>query len=316
MELFDLLQERRYEEALPLIEEALEKDPQNAKLWGYKGVALRNTGHPEQACPCYEKALEFNPEDADMWLNRGMSIRFMNRKNTHIQAIESYSNAVKYDPTCEDAYNNLGNVLSRIAFTTPDADEAADLYKRSEEAYSKALELNPNRAEYPANLAVLYHKEGRLAKGIEACDKAIALDASYQDAWFIKGCLLSDYHKDDEAIVSFKKALEINPNSVTALKTLINLALSLFFTGDADSAIDSLNKAVTLKTEGFNPMLPLMWANAYYDLALIYRRTGRMEESKEAFKKSLENQEKGELFYDIRKEATSPYAAVFEHYSR
>lgn len=316
MEIFDLLQERKYEEALPLIEKALEADPDNAKLWGYKGIALRNTGHPELACPCYEKALELNPEDADMWLNRGMSIRFMNRKNTHIQAIESYSNAVKYDPECEDAFNNLGNVLSRIAFTMPDAKASADLYEKSEEAYKKAVELNPDRPEYHCNIGVLYHKEGLLEKGIEACDKAIALDPSYQDAWFTKGCLLSDFQKEDEAISAFRQALLINPNSVTALKTLINLGLSLFFTGDVEGAIDSLNRAVSLRPEGFNPMLPLMLSNAYYDLALIYRRTDRPDESREAFKKSLENQEKGELFYDVRKEATSPYAAVFEHYSK
>ena len=314
-QIYELLKERKYEEALPLIEKALEEDPNNAKLWGYKGVALRNTGKPHLACPCYEKALEINPEDPDMWLNRGMSIRFMNRKDSHLQAVESYQNAVKYDPTCVDALNNLGNVTSRIAFTTVDREEAAKWYKMSEEAYGKAVSLQPDRAELHCNMAVLYHKEGRLNDALAEAAAAIAIDPDYQDGWYTKGCILSDLHDDLGAIEAYNEVVKRSPKTVTALKTFINLGVSLFLTGNTEKAIVVLKDASVHTPEGFNPMLPLMHANAYYNLALIYKRTGREKESKEAFKKSLECTAKGELFYDIRKEATSPYAAVFEHFS-
>ncbi len=315
MSVYELLKERKYEEALPLIEKALEENPNDAKMWGYKGVALRNTGRPELACPCYEKALEINPEDPDMWLNRGMSIRFMNRKNSHLQAIESYQNAIKYDPNCLDAYCNLGNVTSRIAFTTVDKEEAAKFYQMSEEAYGKAVSMKPDSAELHCNLAVLYHKEGRLNDALAEAAAAIAIDPDYQDGYFTKGCILSDMHDDAAAIDAFNEVVKRSPRTITALKTFINMGVSLFLTGNTEKAIIVLTDASQLVPQGFNPMLPLMHANAFYNLALIYKRTGREKESKEAFKKYQECEAKGELFYDIRKEATSPYAAVFEHFS-
>lgn len=315
MMIYELLKKGLYEEALRECESILEKDPENAKVWGYKGVALRHTGHPREACLCYEKSLELDPENPDMWLNRGMSIRFMNRKNAHTQAIESYQNAVKYDPNCTDAMNNLGNVTSRIAFTTVDQEEAKGYYQMSEEAYQGALQLCPDRPEYYCNLAVLYHKEGRLKEALGQVNKALSLDPMYQDGWFTKGSLLSDAHDDAGAIAAFNEALKLDPRTVTALKTLINLGVCLYQTGDTAKAIQVLKDASVQIPEGFNPMLPLMHANAYYDLALIYKRSGREKESRDAFKKYQECEAKGELFYDIRKEATSPYAAIFEHFS-
>ncbi len=315
MTIYELLKERKYEDALAECERVLAEDPENAKVWGYKGVALRNTGRPQEACLCYEKALELNPEDPDMWLNRGMSIRFMNRKNTHMQAIESYQNAIRYDPECIDAMCNLGNVTSRIAFTCPDREEAERFYKMSEEAYQKALSLDPDSAPLHCNIAVLYHKEGRLNEALQEADTALELDPLYQDAWFTKGCILSDQSDDKGAAFAFSEGIKVDPRTVSALKSLINLGVSLYQSGQIEKAEGLLKDASVQTPVGFHPMLPLMHANAYYDLALIYKRSGKEKESRQAFKKYLENLEKGELFYDIRKEATSPYAAVNEHIS-
>lgn len=314
MDIYELLQQGNFEQALPLIEEALHANPNDAKLWGYKGIALRNTGKPHLACPCYEKALEINPEDADMWLNRGMSIRFMNRKDGHLIAIESYQKALEYDPNCVDALINLGNVTSRIAFSIVDKEEAAQFYQMSEDAYGKAVCFDPDRADLHCNLAVLYHKEGRLNDALCEASAAITIDPDYQDGWYTKGCLLSDSHDDEGAIDAYNEVLKRNPRTVTALKALINLGVSLWMTGNEQQAIRVLQDASVQIPAEFNPMLPQMHATAYYNLALIYKRTGREEESCDAFQKYQECEEKGELFYDIRKETTSPYAAVCEHF--
>ena len=315
MTIYEMLKEGKYAEALEECDRTLAADPDNAKVWGYKGIALRNTGHPQEACLCYEKALELNPEDPDMWLNRGMSIRFMNRKNSHLQAIESYENALRYDPDCTDALTNLGNVTSRIAFTSPDRNDADHYYRLSEDAYNKAVNLIPDSPELHTNLAVLYHKEGRLKDALSEADSAIALDNTYQDALYVKGCILSDSHDDAGAIRTYGEAVRLNPMTITALKSLINIGVSLYLSGEEEKSIQVLKDASVQIPKEFTPMLPMMHADAFYNLALILKRAGRDKESKAAYKKYLENTEKGELFYDLRKEAASPYAAVKEHFS-
>ena len=315
MTIYEMLKEGRYEEALEECNSALAADPDNARLWGYKGVALRNTGKPQEACLCYEKSLELNPKNPDMWLNRGMSIRFMNRKNSHLQAIESYENALRYDPNCTDALTNLGNVTSRIAFTSPDKADADHYYQLSEDSYNKAVSLLPDSPALHTNLAVLYHKEGRLQDALAEADAAVTLDKTYQDAHYVRGCILSDAHDETGAIKAYSEAVKLNPMTVTALKSFINLGVSLYLTGNEEKAIQVLTDASVQIPKEFNPMLPLMHADAFYNLALILKRAGKDKESKTAYKKYLENTEKAELFYDLRKEATSPYAAVKEHFS-
>ena len=315
MTIYEMLRAHKYEEALAECEKVLKEDPDNAKVWGYKGVALRNTGRPELACPCYEKALELTPEDPDMWLNRGMSIRFMNRKDSHLQAIESYQNAIKYDPDCIDALTNLGNVTSRIAFTSPDKEAADHFYKMSEENYKKALSLAPDSPQLHCNMAVLYHKEGRLNDALSEACASLEIDKTYQPGWFTKGSVLLDSGDLKEALNALNEGIKLNPKTVTALKILINIGVCQLLSGNLDKAADIFRDAAVQTPEEFNPMLPLMHANAYYNLALTLFRQGKTKESKEAYKKYQEEEAKGELFYDFRKEATSPYAAVFEHYS-
>ena len=58
-----LLEEKKYEDALEIFEEALKLDPKNPDLLNQKGVALRSLGRYNEAIESYTKSLEIDPKD-------------------------------------------------------------------------------------------------------------------------------------------------------------------------------------------------------------------------------------------------------------
>jgi tetratricopeptide (TPR) repeat protein len=66
----DVLQNmNRYQDAMPLLERALEVDPAHPGSWAKMGQVHRLTQNYEKAVEAYEKALELDPEYA--WAHNG-----------------------------------------------------------------------------------------------------------------------------------------------------------------------------------------------------------------------------------------------------
>ncbi len=88
-------------EAISLLNEAIEYDPSNAKIWTKLGRAHRLAGNLDYARDCYQKALKIKPNDIETIGNLGV--------------VEIYSNnyelAYKY---CKYAYENGSNVDASI----------------------------------------------------------------------------------------------------------------------------------------------------------------------------------------------------------
>ena len=59
------LEDREYENALNLFEQALSLNQNNPDLWNLKGIALRSLGRYNEAIECFNKSLEIDPRDKD-----------------------------------------------------------------------------------------------------------------------------------------------------------------------------------------------------------------------------------------------------------
>lgn len=60
------LVQRRYEQALALLDKALSQDSNNAALWAHRGLVLRDAGRRAEARAAYDKAAALAPEDPDI----------------------------------------------------------------------------------------------------------------------------------------------------------------------------------------------------------------------------------------------------------
>ena len=109
--------------------------------------------------------------------------------------------------------------------------------------YRKALEIQPNNADYRVNLGSALSKMGQINQAIEQYRKALEINPNYEVACYSLGTTLAACGKLDEAIAQYRKALEIDPDYVAARS---NLGIALFDEGKYDEAIGQYRKALEI----------------------------------------------------------------------
>jgi len=92
-------------------------------------------------------------------------------------------------------------------------------------------------------------------------DKAGENSSSIEVSWCEKGLTLADLGQFEDALESYKRALEINPHSFRAFKNRANV---LYRVGRYDEAIDDFKKALEI-----NPQL----IDAWYGMGKCHEQT-------------------------------------------
>lgn len=149
-----LFEQKKYSEALAMVDALLAKEPDNADLHAWKGHIMGNLaqGNPANmmkyglgASQEYETALRLDPGNPDGHFGRGM-VRLMAPPGFGGDldgAIEDFEAAIAKRPFAE-AYFRLGTALQKKGET-----------QKAKDAYKKALELEPGHAEAAKALAAL-----------------------------------------------------------------------------------------------------------------------------------------------------------------
>ena len=65
----------KYEEALPVLQQATAAEPGNADAWGHLGTACAGTGRMEDALKAFDRALQINPDLTEGWSRLGGVMR-------------------------------------------------------------------------------------------------------------------------------------------------------------------------------------------------------------------------------------------------
>ena len=115
---------------------------------------------------------------------------------------------VAQDPKNLNAWLSLGNDY----FDTEQAQKAIH-------AYGKALEIEPNNPNVLTDQGVMYRKVGWYDKAIANFEKAQKIDPKHLQSMYNEGVVYAIDLKDNEkARPYWKKILEIDPNSPTAMQ--------------------------------------------------------------------------------------------------
>jgi len=87
------------------------------------------------------------------------------------------------------------------------------------EAYTKALELDPDNPDVLTDQGVMYSETTQYEKAIANFQKAHAIDPTHLPSLLNLGMLYAQYLKDyDKAIQTWKRVIEIAPTTVQAAK--------------------------------------------------------------------------------------------------
>ncbi len=233
----------------------------------------------DEAIDCYEKLLEFNIDSAQIYYELG---HLYLRKEDKINSVSAFKLALEKDPENPFYNNSLAYAYSK-----------AELYDDAIEHYKKAIAINPD-AEWTSivchALGSLYAEvKGNIEAAVSTYQAGLILDPNNYDLHIALGDVhMAEYDLDsairaycdaitqnpenfrgyskagialwekdyvEEALVSFHKAVELNPANEFAHNNLGIIYLDGL--GDAEEALEYFEEAIEL-----NPSYTLAYFNA------------------------------------------------------
>ncbi|WP_343649919.1 tetratricopeptide repeat protein [Herbaspirillum sp.] len=139
-------------QALALLEQALQRDPDRADTWHRKALLHERAGQWEAARESIHRALRLNDQSAQLWLAAGLIEHAL---GTYPEALRYYDRALILAPDLVDAHVSRGTTLARLR----DHEEAIDSYRR-------ALRIDAGDADAHVNLALSLLALGRLDEAL------------------------------------------------------------------------------------------------------------------------------------------------------
>ncbi|XP_067842710.1 protein O-mannosyl-transferase TMTC4 isoform X2 [Heptranchias perlo] len=193
----NILKERKeLHEAEKLLSRAVAIQPDFAAAWMNLGIVQNSLNKFKEAERSYWTAIKYRKKYPDCYYNLGRLYADLHR---NLDALNAWRNATILKPDHNLAWNNLiilldntGNLEQAetvgkealkllpsdhtIMFSFANVLGKLKKYKESESLFLKALQINPTIASYHGNLAVLYHRWGKLDLAKERYEAAVKLD--------------------------------------------------------------------------------------------------------------------------------------------
>ena len=156
----DLMGQRRFAEARPLITTLARKAPKHPLVWNLLGVIAASDDDHEKAAEYFKKACALAPRDEDFQNNLGEAYRKSGRPK---DALPCFEKALKIAPAHAAAHNNIGATLIDL-----DREEEAAVH------LAKAIRLRPDNHEAYTNLGVALMNQRKPHEAIPCFEQAMS----------------------------------------------------------------------------------------------------------------------------------------------
>lgn len=223
-----------WKNSFTLFERALSVTKENAIALIGMGNELIKQDKIDDAIFHFNEAIKVNsknPANYIAFVNLGQALS-LQKKNT--EAIEAFKKSLSINPTCTEAYHQLGFVL----FQSGRVDEAIAAYQQAiafnndyppyheslgnaflkqgkiPEAineYMEVLRNQPNNPRTHNNLGMLYMNQGRTDEAVKHFQETIRLQPLFANAHYQLSIILKKKGLNEEALYHNNKAIRINP---------------------------------------------------------------------------------------------------------
>ncbi|MGO7955658.1 FecR domain-containing protein [Rhizobium leguminosarum] len=184
--------------ALEIIKKAEQRYPDDPTLPAVRAQLAQLTDDREQMKEAIERSLSLDP-DHPMALSARAGYKAIYESDID-GALADLNRAIALAPGASGTLNSLGLLQS-----SRDADGEA------EQAFKKAIELDPQDPLLRANLSILYLDQGRMKEAKHEIDTAIALDPSFDIALLARGRYYLQTGERDKALQDLLAASTANP---------------------------------------------------------------------------------------------------------
>lgn len=245
---------------LEFLEQALEKNNQNAEALALKAAYHMQNDAFAEALPLLEEARSIDPELPMVYGNLAPCYREFERL---AEAEEAARKAIELEPENYQSHYELSHVLAMKG-------EIASAIR----SVLKTLQLNPLHITAYLTLGTLYNQVERFGQTIELYEEGLRHNPNAH--------ILRDELVDLYLLVQKPREAYLHAESLTQRRDFFGDYLRL---GKCALAIDEFEKAeqAFLRATQLNPQ----HAEASYHLGEIYMAAGLFEEAKEQYKKAI-----------------------------
>lgn len=211
----------------------LTKDKAHAKLH-----RAFETGDFTDAIDAYNKLIKKDPSDHELFNNLGMAYM---ESGLLPESIEAFREANRLLPACAH-FSNLGSALLRQKD-----------YEGARAAYAEARKLDPHDPKPWFNITVSLREEGRQEDAHRELLEFLDAHPTHANGLSDLGCYYLDRGETAQAIDCFTKAIDNDPNALSARLNFIRLLCDMGVYANATPHLDALARAgfqVKVYTEG------------------------------------------------------------------
>lgn len=248
------------QDAIDAYTEAIKIYPNYMAALGERGTINFMIAKPELALPDFEAVLKLEPKNAKFLNYRGLTFTeiALKIKETEIfnkpaadnaqKALADFNSAIEIEPKNSSYYNSRGKLLLEFEF-----------YHEAIVDFEKAILLEPKN-EYAYTYLGYAKFVTEKGNGIEEIDKAISLNPSFGEAFYLRGQVDRMAGRYEEAISDFDRAIEISKYNA---KYYNARGMLHFRQQDGYAAVKDFSKAIDEKRD---------YGTAYFNRAMTYKK--------------------------------------------
>ncbi len=245
-----------YSKAIAALTHATQMEASNAEAFMWLGVSQLAKGDAFSASASLDKASQLKPGDVDILYHRGRAHMLVSKA--------SYEEMYKADP-------NSWRVHQVLSQSFAEADRLDDAIAECR----LAIDAKPTEPGLHEELADLYWRQNQLAKAETEFQNELQTDRQSTESMYKLAVISIERSKADAAAGFLAEVLKRNPHSADAEYQLGRAEAQM---GNVDMAIAQFSAAVSDSGNSDTETL----RQSYYQLAQLYRRQQKPEESKAA----------------------------------
>lgn len=159
-----------YKQAIELLNELCENNPENDDLFFKLGFLYSKNGDYVQSAEAYEKAISINPNKFEYYYNCGIVCTNLGKID---KAINYFNKALEFTPNDINTLYNLGCALKK-----------GNNYQDALAYFNKVLSLNNSHSDALYNIGVILYEQQNFQKAKEYFLKTIDINPKFADAYW------------------------------------------------------------------------------------------------------------------------------------
>lgn len=189
-----------YTEAVDAYSHSIRLDPNNPKVWTFRGISLQHLERQQEATNDFDEAIRLNPNESGAWQGKASSYIDTGQYKLAIKAAERSLELAGPEDKKENSWLLLGFAYNRL-----------EKYEDALIQFDKAIEIDPKRVDLWEHKAYTLTKLGRYMEVLKCYEVMTGIKPDNPEFWNKKGEIhlaLGQINDANKAFATAKSLIE------------------------------------------------------------------------------------------------------------